>query len=126
MLNVLTTVPPTSIFFVFQEIERTILELCEDWDDLKERAGARFKRLEDSRDLHSFKNNMEDTRTWIQEKQGMLMGSEDLGKDCLTVKKLIRKHDELKVLYISSMVRIIPRTDSPCGRPCTNRRLFFR
>jgi hypothetical protein len=83
---------------VFQDIERTILELCEDWDDLKERASARLKRLEDSRDLHSFKNNMEDTKTWIQEKQGMLMYNEDLGKDCLTVKKLLRKHDDMKVL----------------------------
>ena len=84
---------------MFQEIERTILELCKDWDDLKERASTRLKRLEDSRDLHSFKNNVEDTKTWIQEKLGMLVYTEDLGKDCMSVKKLLRKHEELKVLY---------------------------
>lgn len=85
--------------FVFQEIERAILELCKDWDDLKERASARLKGLEDSRDLHGFKNNVQDTKTWIQEKLGMLVYTEDLGKDCMTVKKLLRKHEELKVFY---------------------------
>ena len=81
------------------------MELCQDWDDLKERTSARLKSLEDSRDLHTFKENLEDAKTSIQEKLGMLMYTKDLGKDVLTVKKLLRKHDELKVykLYCYAM-----------------------
>lgn len=73
------------------------MELCKDWDDLKERASARLKRLEDSRALHGFKNNLEDTKTWIEEKQRVVVYNEKLGKDCSTARKLLRIHGELKV-----------------------------
>ena len=80
-----------------QVIERTIIELCEDWDELKERTSTRLRSLEESRDLRSFENNVEDMKSWIQEKQGMLMYTEELGKDRAAVQKLFRKHEELEV-----------------------------
>lgn len=83
---------------MFQDIERKILHLCDEWDDLKERTSARLKKLEDGRDLHVFINNVEDIKTWIQGKLEMLLlHNDDLGKDCLSVKTLLRKHDETKV-----------------------------
>lgn len=60
----------------------------------------RLKCLEDSRDVHSFTNNVEDTKIWIQDKQGMLMYTAEHGKDSAGVKKLFRRHEELEVRTI--------------------------
>ena len=83
--------------FFLKVIQNTIVGQCEDWDELKERTSMRLKLLEESRDIHSFENNVEDTKIWMQEKQGMLMYAVELGKDCASVKKLFRKHEELEV-----------------------------
>ena len=91
--------------FFLKVIQNTIVGLCEDWDELKERTSMRLKLLEESRDIHSFENNVEDTKIWMQEKQGMLMYAVELGKDCASVKKLFRKHEELEVCWFVSWLK---------------------
>ena len=79
----------------------TITDICKDWDQLKARTGMRLRSLEESRDVRSFENNVEDMKSWIDEKHRTLVCTEELDKDYATVQRLFRKHEELEVSLFS-------------------------
>lgn len=71
----------------------TMLESA--YDELRQLAADRRRRLEESRKLWQFYWDMADEEGWIREKE-QLMSSPDLGHDLTSVNLLLSKH---KVIY---------------------------
>lgn len=65
------------------------------YDELRQLAADRRRRLEESRKLWQFYWDMADEEGWIREKE-QLMSSPDLGHDLTSVNLLLSKH---KVIY---------------------------
>lgn len=61
------------------------------YEELRQLAAERCKRLEESRKLWQFYWDMADEEGWIREKE-QLMSSPDLGHDLTSVNLLLTKH----------------------------------
>ena len=76
------------------------------YEELKQLAGDRRQRLEESRKLWQFYWDMADEEGWIREKE-QLMSSPDLGHDLTSVNLLQSKHKVCFSLNQSFSVELI-------------------
>ncbi|XP_078262240.1 spectrin beta chain, non-erythrocytic 5 [Rhinoraja longicauda] len=75
------------------EIQRSLQQLLESWEQLKEAVAARGKTLEENRDFLEFLQKVEQVEAWIREKEVMISVG-DVGKDyehCLQLQKKLNK-----------------------------------
>lgn len=81
------------------KIEAQIEEMRGLWNQLKENAAQRRRRLTEAVDYHQFFTDADDVDTWMLDIL-RLVSSEDVGRDEANVQSLLRKHkdvsDELK------------------------------
>merc|ERR1719192_2612233 len=78
------------------EIEEKVLQLTEEWQELKETAQQRRRKLEESIIYQQFLAKIEEEEAWMSEKQQLLTVS-DLGDDTAAVQGLLDEHLDLEV-----------------------------
>ena len=61
------------------------------YEELQKRAADRRTKLDESRKLWQFYDDLADEETWIKEKEQLMM-SPDLGHDLTSVNLLVNKH----------------------------------
>lgn len=74
------------------EIENRLRKQAENWEELKELAAERARKLDQSVKYHEFLTQVEEEEAWIMEKQHLL-SSNDLGDNLAAVQGLLKKHD---------------------------------
>merc|ERR1711971_1378988 len=74
------------------EIEQRLKQLNDVWEELKEMAASRGKKLEESITYQQFLAKIEEEEAWISEKQ-QLLTVPDLGDNMAAVQGLLKKHD---------------------------------
>ncbi|KAJ8384905.1 hypothetical protein AAFF_G00197130 [Aldrovandia affinis] len=75
-----------------EEIQQRLALFVERWQELKDLAAARGRRLEESLEYQQFVANVEEEEAWINEKLN-LVGSEDYGDTLAAVQGLLKKHE---------------------------------
>lgn len=80
--------------FGSEKIKERSGEILEMWNNLKEKAAARRKRLTGAVDLHQFFTEADDVDTWMLDVL-RLVSSEDTGRDEATVQSLLKKHKDV-------------------------------
>ena len=78
------------------EMEEKVLQLTEEWQELKETAQQRRRKLEESIIYQQFLAKIEEEEAWMSEKQQLLTVS-DLGDDTAAVQGLLDEHLDLEV-----------------------------
>lgn len=89
--------------------------MCQKWDTLKEITNNRLEKLDIAKEIHSFDRSVEETQTWILEKEAVLtFCEEDIGKDLASVHSLARQHEVFEVCnfnvkkYVKHCIFIAP------------------
>ncbi|XP_066510159.1 spectrin beta chain, non-erythrocytic 5 [Hoplias malabaricus] len=72
--------------------ERVLLNL---WEDLNKAVKTRGENLRSAREIHQFDHDLDELRSWISEKE-VVLDSEELKHDLLSVQALIRQHEGLE------------------------------
>ncbi|KAB7501026.1 Spectrin beta chain [Armadillidium nasatum] len=80
--------------FGSEKIQERSAEILEMWNNLREKAAARRKRLTGAVDLHQFFTEADDVDTWMLDVL-RLVSSEDTGRDEATVQSLLKKHKDV-------------------------------
>merc|ERR1712142_150746 len=75
-----------------EEVEARLKQLSDVWEELKEMAQSRGRKLEESITFQQFLAKIEEEEAWISEKQ-QLLTVPDLGDNMAAVQGLIKKHD---------------------------------
>eukprot|EP00118_Oscarella_pearsei_P018140 m.184464 g.184464 ORF g.184464 m.184464 type:complete len:3710 (+) comp39319_c1_seq2:34-11163(+) len=78
-----------------EDIENTAQRLNESWDEFLHMVEMRKSTLEDARQVHKFNRDADEANLRIHEK-GLVLSTDDFGKDLPAVDTLLRKHDELQ------------------------------
>jgi len=73
------------------EIQNRLQQLAKNWDELRQKAGERGQRLEESLTYQQFAASIEEEEAWIMEKQHLLSG-DDCGDTLAAVQGLLKKH----------------------------------
>lgn len=74
------------------DIQQRLTQLDASWNELKEMAGNRGNKLEQSYAFQQFSANVEEEESWITEKQHLL-STGDLGDTMAAVQGLLKKHE---------------------------------
>ncbi|XP_065202026.1 spectrin beta chain, non-erythrocytic 1 isoform X3 [Planococcus citri] len=75
-----------------EKITMKLEEIQQLWDDLKELSHARQEALAGAKQVHVFDRTADETISWIQEKDALLM-AEDYDNNLETIQGLVRKHE---------------------------------
>uniref|UniRef100_A0A673I813 Spectrin beta chain, non-erythrocytic 2-like n=1 Tax=Sinocyclocheilus rhinocerous TaxID=307959 RepID=A0A673I813_9TELE len=75
-----------------QQKERDLLKL---WEDLNKAMKARAQNLRSAREVHQFDHDLDELRSWMNEKE-VALDSEEQENDLLSVQALIRQHEGLE------------------------------
>ncbi|XP_077095863.1 spectrin beta chain, non-erythrocytic 5 isoform X1 [Siphateles boraxobius] len=75
-----------------QQKERDLLKL---WEDLNKAMKARAENLRSAREVHQFYHDLDELRSWMNEKE-VALDSEEQENDLLSVQALIRQHEGLE------------------------------
>ncbi|XP_026142105.1 spectrin beta chain, non-erythrocytic 5 isoform X1 [Carassius auratus] len=75
-----------------QQKERDLLKL---WEDLNKAIKARAGNLRSAREVHQFDHDLDELRSWMNEKE-VALDSEEQEYDLLSVQALIRQHEGLE------------------------------
>merc|ERR1719458_2417782 len=78
--------------FGSQEITERLKQLNDVWEELKDMAGTRGQKLDESITYQQFLAKIEEEEAWISEKQ-QLLTVPDLGENMAAVQGLLKKHD---------------------------------
>lgn len=74
-----------------EEIQTRLQQLAKNWDELRNMAAERGRRLDESLTYQQFAASIEEEEAWIMEKQHLLSG-EDYGDTLAAVQGLLKKH----------------------------------
>ncbi|XP_050989413.1 spectrin beta chain, non-erythrocytic 5 isoform X1 [Labeo rohita] len=75
-----------------QQKEKDLLKL---WEDLNKAMKARAENLHSAREVHQFDHDLDELRSWMNEKE-VALDSEEQENDLLSVQALIRQHEGLE------------------------------
>ncbi|XP_055926294.1 spectrin beta chain, non-erythrocytic 1-like isoform X1 [Argiope bruennichi] len=78
-----------------ENVDELLKELQATWEKLKESAESRHKVLEQEKSVQAFYKSVDETVSWIHEKD-VALSSEDYGKDLESIKTLLRHHDTIE------------------------------
>ena len=74
-----------------EDIQSRLQQLAKNWDELRDLASERGKRLDESLTYQQFAASIEEEEAWIMEKQHLLSG-DDFGDTLAAVQGLLKKH----------------------------------
>ncbi|GFS59412.1 spectrin beta chain, non-erythrocytic 5 [Trichonephila inaurata madagascariensis] len=78
-----------------ENVEDLLNDLQTTWIKVKESADSRRQVLEQEKSVHAFYKSVDETISWIYEKD-VALSSDDYGKDLESIKSLLRHHDTLE------------------------------
>ncbi|GFS73890.1 spectrin alpha chain, non-erythrocytic 1 [Trichonephila clavipes] len=78
-----------------ENVEDLLNDLQTTWIKVKESADSRRQVLEQEKSVHAFYKSVDETISWIYEKD-VALSSDDYGKDLESIKTLLRHHDTLE------------------------------
>uniref|UniRef100_A0A8C7C107 Spectrin alpha chain, erythrocytic 1 n=1 Tax=Neovison vison TaxID=452646 RepID=A0A8C7C107_NEOVI len=78
-----------------EEIQKRLTQLFQHWEELKELAAARGRRLEESLEYLEFLQNAEEEEAWISEKEAMVTRGGS-GDTLAMTQSLLKKHETLE------------------------------
>ncbi|GFQ78654.1 spectrin alpha chain, non-erythrocytic 1 [Trichonephila clavata] len=78
-----------------ENVEDLLNDLQSTWIKVKESADSRREVLEQEKSVHAFYKSVDETISWIYEKD-VALSSDDYGKDLESIKTLLRHHDTLE------------------------------
>eukprot|EP00058_Branchiostoma_floridae_P024804 XP_002610294.1 hypothetical protein BRAFLDRAFT_93030 [Branchiostoma floridae] len=81
--------------FAAAEIQAKVVEVETNWEKLTDATQVRRDRLQDAHQAQQFFHLVDDLESWLGEVEVQL-GSQDLGKDLISVNNLIKKHQQLE------------------------------
>ncbi|XP_066281028.1 spectrin beta chain, non-erythrocytic 5-like isoform X2 [Branchiostoma lanceolatum] len=81
--------------FAAAEIQAKVVEVETNWEKLTDATQVRRDRLQDAHQAQQFFHQVDDLESWLGEVEVQL-GSQDLGKDLISVNNLIKKHQQLE------------------------------
>ncbi|XP_078592218.1 spectrin beta chain, non-erythrocytic 5-like isoform X2 [Branchiostoma floridae x Branchiostoma japonicum] len=81
--------------FATAEIQAKVVEVETNWEKLTDATQVRRDRLQDAHQAQQFFHLVDDLESWLGEVEVQL-GSQDLGKDLISVNNLIKKHQQLE------------------------------
>ncbi|KAE9548243.1 hypothetical protein FO519_008545 [Halicephalobus sp. NKZ332] len=78
------------------EIHKRMQDLERNWDDIRQLAGDRKQKLEESEAFQNFLGRLEEEEAWLNEKQ-QILSSQNFGDNMAAVQGLLKKHDTFEV-----------------------------
>ncbi|KAG7328102.1 hypothetical protein KOW79_008046 [Hemibagrus wyckioides] len=93
--NKLTTVQKLKQQVKSSEAEQREKDLIHLWEELQKAMETRAENLQSAHEVHQFDHDLDELKSWISEKKIML-DSEDMENDLISVQALIRQHEGLE------------------------------
>uniref|UniRef100_A0A7E4VTH7 Spectrin alpha chain n=1 Tax=Panagrellus redivivus TaxID=6233 RepID=A0A7E4VTH7_PANRE len=78
------------------EIQKRMQTLEDSWEQIRNLAGDRKKKLEESEAFQNFLGRLEEEEAWLNEKQ-QILSSSNFGDNMAAVQGLLKKHDTFEV-----------------------------
>ncbi|VDO69394.1 unnamed protein product [Heligmosomoides polygyrus] len=80
--------------FMSEQVRAQLGELRSGWDELRTKSALKTQRLREGYEAHTLQRKVEDMERWLDRIEGEL-GSEDHGRDLMSVEHLMKKLDAL-------------------------------